>query len=121
MLCTPHGTQNRRPVFFAQVDSDMPAKGRTADADIDRDVTHPAPQNNDKLPLRLRILQMQAAEHAAPTRQVVFDERPRDPQRRVAIRPEALAEETPLVAEHLGSMISTSEIAVRMTFMSRRA
>ena len=49
-------------------------------------------------PLRLRILQMQAAEHAAPTRQVVFDERPRDPQRRVAIRPEALAEETPLAA-----------------------
>jgi hypothetical protein len=65
------------------------------------------------------MLQMQSAQHAASrARQVVLDERPDDPVRRIVIRPEGFDKEAPLIPMSLGSMISTSGMAAGMTFMA---
>ena len=51
-------------IFLAKLDSNMPSKSWTTDANIDRDIEHAPPQNRYELSLRRWVLQMQAAEHS---------------------------------------------------------
>ena len=66
-------------VLVVEIDSDMLAEGRAADAHIDGDIAHRAAQHGHELSLRLGMLKMQAAQRAAHrARQVVLHERLRD-------------------------------------------
>ena len=88
---------------LVELDRDVPAEGRAADAHVDRDVDRASAQHGDKLALGIRILDMQAAKHALRrAREIVLHEAVGDPALRIALLLERLHEEAARVSEHLG-------------------
>src|SRR5436190_23763732 len=90
------------PVLAGQFDGHMVSKTWTADAHVDRHIKHAPPQHGDQLALRLRILQMQAAQHAlSRTRHIILQKRSLDAGFCIAFGLKRLKEEATLVAKHL--------------------
>src|SRR6201999_1802369 len=89
-------------IFLAEFNGNMPPKCWAADANIDGNIEHTPAQNRDKLALRNRILQMQAAEHAiARTREIILHEGAHYSTLNVASQLVRFEEETSLVSEQL--------------------
>src|SRR4029079_5263102 len=79
---------------LAQLEADPGTEARRRPPHVDRDVPHHAPQDLDHLPLRLRLLEVQATERSPErAREIVLDERSVDARLRVAPGVEGLVEE----------------------------
>jgi hypothetical protein len=101
------GKATRHPqlasILLAQVDGNVLPEGRTANADIDRNVSHMAAENTDELALHSRMLQVEASEHAVGgTREIVLNERTQNALRRVPIRLEGFEKKAAVIAEYFG-------------------
>ena len=89
-------------VLIVELDHCVLAECRAADADVHRHVEHRAAQDGDQLPLRLRVLKMQAPQCAFDrTGEIVLKKPTAYTAFRVTVRLEKLGEEPTTVTENL--------------------
>ncbi len=80
----------------------MPTEGRAAGPHVNRHIEHATAQDGHQLALRLRILDMQAAQDPlGRAREIILHEVKTNPALRVALLLEQLQEEAARVSEHL--------------------